>query len=574
MLNVKSIFSKIRIAPEFYPKIYTVIKSGYNKNLFYCDFQAAISVAIISLPLGLALAIASGCSPERGLYTSIIAGFLISLLGGSRHQISGPTAAFVVVVYNIMQKFGYEGLAVATIMAGVMVIGFGLLKLGTIIKYLPFPITSGFTNGIGILLLISQIKDLFGLQIDKVPSDFFGKIQCFYENFMSFDYHTVALSTLTIALIFGLKKWKPKWPTFLIAFIFSICLTYLLDLKIATIYSAFGEISFNIPTPSCPHFSWHLIVKLFPSAFTIAFLAGIESLLSCVIADSLSGTRHRSNCELVAQGIGNIASVLCGGMPATGALARTATNVRSGGKTPVAGILQALIVFFMMLFFAPYVKWVPLSCLASILIVISLNMIDKENINYMLRATKSDKTVFLVTLFLTVFIDITMAIEIGALLAMLFFTRRMIEVTEDKVYKHDKGCIHSDSVPYEHGLQNISNEIEMIHIAGPFFFGIASKVSDLLSQLSESPKVIILDMKDVPFIDASGVFVLKNFVNQVNKKGVKIILAAVDEKVKKILLQMSDKKNVYGEMIHDHEKAIERAYKLRDESRQENSHYS
>lgn len=567
-------FSKIfHISPEFYPKTYTVLKNGYPFHAFLSDFQAALSVSIISLPLAMALSIASGCTPDRGIYTSIIAGFLISLLGGSRHQVAGPTAAFVVVIYNIIHKFGYEGLSIATLMAGIMIIGAGILRLGSIIKYIPLPITTGFTTGIGITLFISQIKDLLGLSIESIPGPLIDKIECFYQNIRTLNKDTLALSILTISLIFGLKKWKPRAPVFLIAFLFSVFLTSLLNLDIDTIGNKFGSIPHSLPKPFFPHFSWHLIIKLFPSAFTIAFLAGIESLLSCVIADSIAGTKHRSNCELIAQGMGNIASVIFGGIPATGALARTATNVRAGAQTPISGMLHAVFIFCFMFFLAPYAKGIPLSCLASILIVVSFNMIDIENIKYMIRATKSDKTVFIVTFFLTLLVDITIAIEVGALLSMLFFTSRMIEITEKRVAKleeHHEALEnddnHADSKPYEHGLHYLPNEIEMIHIAGPFFFGVAARVRDILGTLSASPRVIILDMKDVPFIDASGVLVLKNFMNQAQSKKIHVILTSVNKKVKKVLLKMSGKNDhAYGEIIDNPDKAIEYAYKIREE---------
>ncbi|GHS91698.1 sodium-independent anion transporter [Alphaproteobacteria bacterium] len=577
-------FNLFRISPEFYPKTYTVLKSGYSVKTFLKDLQAAISVTVVSLPFSMALAIASGCTPDRGLYTSIVAGGLVSLLGGSRHQIAGPTAAFVVVVLNIVQKFGYEGLVVATLMASVFMIFSGAMRLGSIIKYLPFPITAGFTTGIGVVLLVSQIKDLLGLHIDKVPGDIIEKLKCFYENIATIDAPTVALSLLMISLIYGLKQWRPKWPVFLMAFLFSTLVTQIFSVPVETIFSKFGEISRSLPHPAWPHFSWDLFIKLMPSAFTIAFLAGIESLMSCVIADSLAGTKHRSNCELVAQGIGNAASALFGGLPATGALARTATNVRSGAKTPLSGILHAVFIFLTMLFFAPYARYIPLPCLASILVFIALGMIDKETIKYMVRSTKSDATVFLVTLFLTIFVDIPFAIEVGAMLAMLFFTSRMIELTEHKIAtweKHSKEKpaapstapneatdSHSDKQPYEHDLLYLPNEIEMIHIDGPFFFGVASHVQDILDKLSESPRVIILDMEEVPFIDASGVLVLKNFVTRAKARKIRVVMTCVPKNVKKTLLQMSrDAGETYGEFIDDRQKAIHYAYFLREEKR-------
>jgi SulP family sulfate permease len=461
---------------------------------------------------------------------------LISLFGGSRHQIAGPTAAFVVVIYNVVHKFGYEGLVIATVMAGLMLVCSGFFRFGTIIKYLPFPITTGFTTGIGVMLFISQFKDLLGLAIDKVPGTLVGKLTCFYQNIGSFNWQSIILSTITISVIIFLKKVRPKYPAFFIAFIIGTALSIIFGLDIATIYSEFGKIPKTIPFPAFPDISIKLIMKLFPSAFTIAFLAGIESLLSCVIADSIAGTKHRSNCELIAQGIGNVASALFGGIPATGALARTATNVRSGGITPISGMLHAVLIFFFVLFFSKYIELIPLSCLASILLVVAIHMIDTERIRYIMRATWGDLVVFFVTLGLTVFLDITVAIEVGVILAMLFFTARMIEVTESQVSKTEH--TFGDVTPYEHGLHILPNEIEMIHIAGPFFFGVASKVSEILGRISTAPRVIILDMQDVPFIDASGAFALKNFVEHAGSKGMNIILTTVNKSVKHTIAKM------------------------------------
>lgn len=569
-----------RVSPAFYPKTFTILKEGYSVKAFVCDVQAALSVAIVSLPLAMALAIAAGCTPDRGLYTAVIAGFLISLLGGSRHQVAGPTAAFVTVIFNVIQQYGYDGLVVATVMAGIMLIAAGMLRLGTIIKYIPIPITTGFTTGIGITLLIGQVKDLLGLHVEKVPGAFLDKLTCFAQNLTSADVHTCCLSLMTVLLIVGLKKWKPKVPGFLMAFLFSAFLVYWLDLDVETIGSKFGDLPHSLVAPVLPHVSWEMIVQLFPTAFTIAFLAGIESLLSCVIADSLAGTKHRSNCELIAQGIGNIASVLFGGIPATGALARTATNVRAGAKTPVAGMLHAVFILCLMYFFAPYARGIPLSCLASILVIVAVNMMDWESVKYMIRATRGDKTVFIATLFLTLFVDITFAIEVGALLAMIFFTRRMIDMTEKQVAKremhheddtepHDR---HADRDPYEHGLLHLPNEIEMIHIAGPFFFGVAARVRDILDRLSASPRVIILDMQNVPFIDASGVLVLKNFMNQAKARKIFVILTSVDKRVKRVLLKMSGHDDhAYGDLVDDPEGAIRLAYEIRDKQLSENN---
>ncbi|MDR0632588.1 MAG: STAS domain-containing protein [Holosporales bacterium] len=555
------------MSPEFFPKTYTVLKDGYPLRVLICDAQSALLVSVLSLPLAMALSIASGCSPDRGIYTSIVAGFLISLFGGSRHQIAGPTAAFVVVIYNVVHKFGYDGLVVATIMAGLMLVCAGFFRFGTIIKYLPFPITTGFTTGIGVMLFISQFKDLFGLTVEKIPGTLVGKLNCFYQNIGSFNWQSIILSIVTIAVIIFLKKVRPKYPAFFIAFIVGTAVSLVFGLDVATIYSEFGKIPKTIPFPTFPDISLRLVMKLFPSAFTIAFLAGIESLLSCVIADSIAGTKHRSNCELIAQGIGNIASALFGGIPATGALARTATNVRSGAVTPVSGMLHAVMIFFIVLFFSRYIALIPLSCLASILLVVAIHMIDTERIRYIMRATWGDLVVFFVTLFLTMFLDITVAIEVGVILAMLFFTARMIEVTEGQVAKTAAPHTYSDVTPYEHGLHTLPNEIEMIHIAGPFFFGVASKVSEILGRISTAPRVIILDMQDVPFIDASGAFALKSFVQHAENKGINIILTTVNKSVKTTIAKMEGKKSkLYKGIVDNHEQAIEKAYTIREGS--------
>ncbi|MDR0625118.1 MAG: STAS domain-containing protein [Holosporales bacterium] len=526
------------------------------------DFPAALLISVLSLPLSMALAIASGCSPARGLYTSVVAGFLISLLGGSRHQVAGPTAAFVVVIYNVIYKFGYNGLAVATIMAGLMLIGAGCCRFGSIIKYLPFPITTGFTTGLGIMLFVSQFKDLLGLRIDEVPGDLINKIYCFIQHFYTMNWQAIALSALTVGIVLFLRKIKPKYPSFFIAFVLVTLISTVFEMDVPTIASDFGDLPRTLPGIYIPELSWDMIMTLFPSAFTIAFLAGIESLLSCVIADSIAGTKHRSNCELIAQGIGNIASVCFGGIPATGALARTATNVRSGAATPIAGMLHSVLIFFMMLFFAQYIKWIPLSCLASILIIVAINMIDTERVKSIMSATWGDITVFVVTFCLTILVDITVAIEVGCILAILFFTARMIELTESHVAKTEHS--HTDIPPYEHGLHVLPNEIEMIYIAGPFFFGVAAKVNDVLARLSETPKVMILDMKDVPFIDASGAFTIQNFVERAKIKGTRVILTRLNKPVKHALLKMSRKKRgIYGEFVDDQEQAIERAYQIK-----------
>ncbi len=527
----------------FVPKLFTTL-SNYSLNLFKCDFIAALTVSVVGLPLAMALAIASGVSPEKGIITAVISGFLISLLGGSRYQIGGPTGAFVAVIFNIIQKHGYEGLVIATIMAGIMLIIFGLLKLGTIIKYIPSPLITGFTAGIGVLIFTTQIKDLLGLHLESMPVEFIPKISACINHCYENNPYAIGLALLSLLIIIGIRYIRPTLPSFLIALLVSSVLVYSFTLPVETIGSKFGEISLSFHPFHMPKLSWDLFIHLFPSAFTIAFLAGIESLLSAVVADSMTGSKHRSNCELVAQGVANIGSVMFGGIPATGAVARTATNIKAGAKTPMAGIMQAFFVLLIASLFTPLAKWVPLSALAAILIVIAWNMSEIDRVKYFLKGPKSDSAVLVLTFLLTILVDITVAFVVGMVMALLLFARRMIEIQEEtltkEILENDREDILRDS-----DSPSIPKDTQVIHLSSPLFFGIASLLEEILERLSVSPRVIILEMQAVPFMDATAMYALESFIEKAHKEKKKVILCALNVRVQKVLLRMSINRSSY-----------------------------
>jgi len=415
---------------QFQPKLLTCLRAGYDLRSLRADALAGLTVAIVALPLAMALAIASGTSPEKGLHTAIIAGFLISALGGSRVQIGGPTAAFIPVVFVVIQKFGYGGLILCTLLAGLMLIAAGLLRLGTLMKYMPQPVITGFTAGIAVTIFSSQVKDALGLQMEQVPAEFVERWSAYVAHIGSLQPATVGMTVLGLAVIIGLRQWKPKWPGFLLALLACTLATSLLALPTDTIGSRFGQLPTALPGFDFPRIPFERTFELLPSAFTIAFLAGVESLLSAVVADGMTGGRHRSNGELVAQGVANAASALFGGLPATGALARTATNVRAGARSPMAGILHAGFLLLFMLLLAPLMRYVPLAALAAVLLVVAWNMSEYEHFRSTLSAPWGDRVVLLLTFGLTVFFDLTVAIEAGVVVAALVFMYRMSEAVE------------------------------------------------------------------------------------------------------------------------------------------------
>jgi SulP family sulfate permease len=523
----------------YVPKLYTALREGYRWRDLRADAVAGLTVAIVALPLAMALAIASGTTPDKGLVTAIVAGFLISAFGGSRVQIGGPTGAFVVVVFNVIAEHGYDGLVVATSMAGVMLVVAGLARFGTWIKYIPEPVVTGFTAGIAVIIFSSQIKDLLGLSMDSVPVDFLAKWQAFWQVRSSLDFTTLGLGLTTLALIVVLRLWRPKLPGFLIAVTAAAAAATVLALPVDTIGSRFGGIPDTLPSPALPSVTLAEMGALVPAAFTIAFLAGVESLLSAVVADGMTGRRHRSNCELVAQGVANCASAAVGGLPATGALARTATNVRSGARTPVAGMLHAVFLLLFMLVAAPLAAFVPLAALAAVLVVVAWNMSEAHRVRELLSAPWGDRLVLLATFVLTVAVDLTVAIQVGVVLAAILFMHRMSEVVA--IGPAGAAIIQDDEADRAAaGDQRLvlPRGVEVFQLRGPLFFGAASRFSDVIDRIDRTPRVFILRMREVPLVDATGAGRLKAFVAQCRREGAAVIVSGLQPQPREVLGRM------------------------------------
>lgn len=525
----------------YVPKLFTLLRRGYSVADFRHDLVAGATVAVVALPLAMALAIASGTPPEKGLHTAIIAGFLISALGGSRVQVGGPTAAFVPVVFNVIEKFGYEGLILCTLLAGIMLIGAGILRIGTLMKYMPQPVITGFTAGIAVTIFSSQVKDLFGLRMGDVPGDFFARLGAYLAHAGDFTTAAIAIAFGSLAVIVFFRIWRPAWPGFLFAVIAGTAAAALLALPAETIGSRFGGIPADLPHFSLPHIPFERTRELFPSAFTIAFLAGVESLLSAVVADGMIGSRHRSNCELVAQGTANIASALFGGLPATGALARTATNVRSGARTPVAGIMHAIFLLGFVLLLAPVMRYVPLAALAAVLLVVAWNMAEIESFRHLLQGPIGDRVVLLLTFVLTVVFDLTVAIEVGLVLAAFLFMHRMSEVvavqSNVSLIDEDADDFVASGEPSQRA--QLPPHVEAFQISGPLFFAVANRLDEVLNQFRDPPRVFILRMRLVPLIDASGVTALRQMIERCARNGTQVILSGLREQPRAILAQMN-----------------------------------
>lgn len=509
----------------FVPKLVTCLKD-YSKEQFLKDFIAGVIVAIIALPLAIALAIASGVSPEKGIYTAIVGGFIISLLGGSRVQIGGPTGAFVVIVFGIVEKYGIDGLIVSTIMAGFFLIIMGLLKFGGMLKFIPYPITTGFTSGIAIIIFSTQIKDFFGLTMKMVPSEFIPKWIAYFNNLNTLNLQSMMIGILSLSIIIFWPKINKKIPGTLVAIVLTTVLALIFNLNVETIGSRFGDISSSLPSISLPHTSFAMIKELMLPALTIAILGGIESLLSAVVADGMIGSSHRSNMELVAQGIANVFSGLVGGIPATGAIARTAANVKNGGRTPVAGIVHALSLLVILLLFMPYVKLIPMSSLAAILIVVSYNMGEWEAFKRIFKAPKSDTLVFLVTFSLTLFFDLVIAIGIGLLLAALLFMKRMADVTDVRYIldEHED----KDQIELIDSIKTPEN-VSIYEINGPFFFGAADKFVHAIREIGIPTQILILKMSNVPAMDATGFHALEMLYSLCKKHHTQLIMLNLQE---------------------------------------------
>lgn len=508
------------------PKLITVLSEGYSFERFRRDAVAGLTVAIVALPLAMALGIASGVSPDKGLVTAVVAGFLISALGGSRAQIGGPTGAFVVVVFNVIAQHGYDGLLLATLLAGLILIVAGYAKLGALVKFIPHPVVTGFTAGIAVIIASSQVKDFLGLSIAKVPADFLPKWQSYLGALRSIDAATLTIGIGSLAVIIALRKLAPRLPGFLIAVVVASVAVALLHLPVDTIGSRFPHISAGLPMPAMPAVSIAKVQAVLPSAFTIAFLAGIESLLSAVVADGMIGSRHRSNQELVGQGVANIASALFGGIPATGAIARTATNIRAGALTPVAGMLHALFLLLFILFATRLMAFVPMAALAAILFVVAWGMSEHERFIGLLRMPNGDRAVLLLTFGLTVLVDLSMAIAVGVTLASLLFMMRMSETVQIEAGA-DGASVDDDGGEDIHQRDALPEGVEVFRIDGPVFFGIASELLDTLRRIGSKPKVIILRMRRVPLLDASGATTIAEIVRQAGAAGAEIILSGV-----------------------------------------------
>lgn len=519
-------------AEAYTPKLLTVFREGYSAATFRADAIAGLTVAIVALPLAMALGIASGASPDKGLITAVVAGFLISALGGSRVQVGGPTGAFVVVIFNVIALHGYDGLLVATLLAGFILIFAGVLRLGQMIKYIPHPVVTGFTAGIAVIIASSQVKDFLGLAIDKVPADFLPKWQAYVGAMPSASWATIGVGVGALTIIVGLRKLAPRIPGFLIAVVASALVVALLKLPVDTVGSRFPDIPAGLPMPSLPEISLSKISAVLPSAFTIAFLAGIEALLSAVVADGMAGTRHRSNQELIGQGVANLGSALFGGLPATGAIARTATNIRSGAKTPVAGIMHAVFLLLFILFGTDLMAYVPMAALAAILFMVAWGMSEYQRFLALLRMPNSDRAVLLLTFGLTVLVDLTVAIAVGVTLASLLFMARMAEAVE--VESGGKRDIDLDAEDM-HQRDDLPQGVEVFRIAGPFFFGVAGELLDTLRRVGQSPRVIILRLRLMPLLDASGTQALEEFVEQARLAGARVILSGVQSQPRSML---------------------------------------
>lgn len=521
---------------DYIPKLFLCLKEGYSKNYFFNDLFAGISVGVIALPLALAFAIGSGVAPERGLFTAIVAGFLISFLGGSRVQIGGPTGAFVIVVYTIIQKHGYDGLAVATIIAGILMVLMGIARFGVFLKFIPFPVTTGFTTGIALVIFTSQIKDFFGLQIDKVPPHFLEKCTMFCLQAYTWNKWAFLVASSTLVFIFLLRKYYPKIPGAIIAIVFATAASYIFNLPIETIQSKFGEIPRVLPTPSFPSISYDLVKNVFPDAITIALLGAIESLLSAVVADGMTGNRHRSNCELVAQGLANIGSIIFGGIPATGAIARTSANIRIGAKTPVAGMIHAVTLLLLMLLLAPLAAKIPLCALSAVLIYVAWNMSELGHFMDILKSQKSEALILLITFLLTVLIDLSVAVQVGVILAAVIFVKKMTDNTSVEVCRIliDENNNETPELKDSEILfrKDIPEDVTVFEINGPFFYSVADLLSETLIRLDKTPGVFILRMRKVPIVDTTGIRALKEFKIKCDRKGIIFLLSGVPDKIR------------------------------------------
>lgn len=526
-------------ADLFTPKLITVLRDGYGWAQFRADAIAGLTVAIVALPLSMAIAIGSGLSPEKGLYTAIVGGFIISAFGGSRFQIGGPAGAFIVLIATIVERHGYDGLVLATMMAGVMMMGVGFLRLGTTIKYIPFPVTVGFTAGIAVIIFASQVKELFGLEIANEPAALIPKIGAISASIHTFNTTAIGLAGLSIGIIVALRRFRPSWPGLLIAVGIAALATYLFNLDVATIGTKFGELPRTLPIPDLPLLDPAKMYAVLPDAIAIALLGSIESLLSAVVADGMTGRRHRSNCELVAQGAANIASVAFGGMCATGTIARTATNVRSGAHGPVSGILHAIYILLFMLIAAPLASYIPLASLGAVLAIVAWNMAEKHEFWSLLRASWGDALVLMATFLLTIFEDLTIAIGVGVVLGSFLFLHRMAEAVEVETGQRVMPSDEADATGAARTAYDpdaASGDIVVYQISGAFFFGAAAAVGGVLDRIGRYPKAFVLDFSEVPLVDSTAAKALERFVERLHRSGTRVYFAGAGKSVRRTLL--------------------------------------
>lgn len=525
---------------DFQPKLFELFRN-YSKTDFSTDLMAGIIVGIVALPLAIAFGIASGVTPEKGIITAIVAGFIISLLGGSKVQIGGPTGAFIVIIYGIIQEYGIEGLTVATLMAGILLVLMGVFKLGAVIKFIPYPIIVGFTSGIAVTIFTTQVADVFGLNFngEKVPGDFIGKWLVYARHFDTVNWWNALVSFVSIFIIAITPKFSKKIPGSLIAIVVVTLAVYLMKVyggitTIDTIGDRFS-IQAQLPEAVVPALDWEAVKNLFPVAVTIAVLGAIESLLSATVADGVIGDRHHSNTELIAQGIANIVSPIFGGIPATGAIARTMTNINNGGRSPIAGIVHAGVLLLILLFLMPLAQYIPMACLAGVLVIVSYNMSGWRTFLALMKNPKSDVTVLLITFFLTVIFDLTIAIEVGLLIACVLFMKRVMETTEISVIRDEIDPNKESDLEVHEEHLTLPKGVEVYEINGPYFFGIATKFEEIMSQLGDRPKIRIIRMRKVPFIDSTGIHNLTNLCVMSQKENIHIILSGVNDKVHKVL---------------------------------------
>ena len=553
----------LNLTNVFKPKFFGLFKKGrYDKKTFMSDLIAGIIVGIIALPLAIAFGIASGVTPQQGLITAIVAGFLISFFGGSNFLIGGPTGAFIVIVAGIVVQYGMQGLIIATIMAGVFLVVMGLCKMGAIFKFIPYPIVVGFTSGIALTIFSTQMKDFFGYPLDlQVPAGFIPEWICYFQNIGSINWIELVMSLGCLLIIIFWSKVTKKIPGSLIALVVgtvaSVLLSKFAGIEFATIGSKFPELAQGLPMPKpvAPEFDYQTIKGLVSPAFTIAILCAIESLMAAMVADGATGKHHNSNTELIGQGIANIVTPLFGGIPATGALARTMASINNGGKTPVTGIIHAIVLLLIYLFLMPYAVYIPLGCLAAILVMVAYNMSEWRTFKYLLKGDRSDVAVLLITFFLTVIVDLTVAIEVGVLLAIVLFVRRVMQTSSIEVLENNQlAATENDEVisPEDTEYLDIPEGVEVYEINGPFFFGLASRFEELENMKQSGTKVRIIRMRKVPFIDSTGINNLRNLCERTRKRGVTVILSGVTEKVHASLVKFGVDKEIGAENIFPH----------------------